>query len=142
MAFKSSRLTHRGQPLGEINMIPLIDVMLVLLIVFMVTAPLLTHAVKIELPKASSQPNRVTPNLIQLGIRESGEYLWKGAPVSLEKLGELMKAAAAREPQPELQIHADANTPYQAIAKAMAWASGAGLSKIGFVSDPERLSPR
>lgn len=123
-------------------MTPLIDVMLVLLIVFMVTAPFLRHSVRIDLPKASSQPVRTTPRDIRLGIRESGEYLWNGETVSDVKLEALMKDAAAQEPQPELHIHADAKTAYQAIAQAMAMASRSGVSKIGFMSDPDRHLPR
>lgn len=141
MAFRHSRSARPGQPLGEINMVPLIDIMLVLLIVFLVTAPLLTHAVKIDLPKASSQPNRGESDALRLAIRESGEWLWQGQPVAPERLPGLMRAAAARQPPPELHIHADARVPYEWIAKAMASASVAGLAKIGFVSAPDDQPP-
>ena len=123
-------------PLAEINMIPLIDVMLVLLIVFMVAAPLLTHAVKVELPKASSQPSVDRPENIQLGIQAGGELFWNGEPVAREELPARFAEAARLAPQTELQIRADARTPYQSIAQTMAAAATAGLSKIGFVSNP------
>jgi biopolymer transport protein ExbD len=123
-------------PQAEINMIPLIDVMLVLLIIFIVTAPLLTHAVRIDLPEADSAPVAMKPDTIQLGIQADGRVLWNGSPVEGE-LEVLMRDAARREPRPELHLHADGATPYAVIARVMALASRMGLEKIGFVSKPE-----
>ncbi len=127
---------HGQQPLAEINMIPLIDVMLVLLIVFIIAAPLLTHAVKIDLPKASSSPNESKPENIRLGIKADGALYWNGEAVSQDTLGVKMKNAAGRLPQPELDIEADAKTPYETVARIMALSARMGLSRIGFVSDP------
>ncbi len=137
MAFRPT--PHNKQPLAEINMIPLIDVMLVLLIVFIIAAPLLTHAVKIELPKASSTPVELHPETVQVGIKAGGTLYWNGETVTDDILSARMQEAAGRNPQPELHLQADTQTPYEVIAKVMAASARAGLSKIGFVSEPEKL---
>jgi biopolymer transport protein ExbD len=136
MAFGGFDRGAGERPMAEINMIPLIDVMLVLLVIFIVTAPLLTHAVKLDLPKATSQPNQTKADHIQLGVGPMGTYYWNGETVDQAALAPLMREAAHRDPQPELHIHADGAAPYRFVAEAMAEASKAGLGRIGFVSDP------
>ncbi|MFZ5557350.1 MAG: ExbD/TolR family protein [Pseudomonadota bacterium] len=136
MAFGGFDSGARNQPMSEINMIPLIDVMLVLLIIFIITAPLLTHAVKIDLPKASSEVNLTQPENVQLGIRESGEIFWNGEQLTLAALENRLRDAAATTPQPELHIHADRLTPYERVAEVMSLAAKSGLARIGFVTDP------
>ena len=136
MAFGGFNKNSDSAPMAEINMVPLIDVMLVLLVIFIITAPLLTHAVKIDLPRASSHPNMTKPQNIQLGIRADGEIFWNGETVDLTTLDERMKTAAAVEPRPELHIRADRTTEYQRVAEVMAAAARAGLGKIGFVTAP------
>jgi len=131
------RRTH-ARPIGEINMIPLIDVMLVLLVIFIITAPLLTHAVKVDLPKAASAPNIAHPDNVHLSIDAAGRIYWNGAPVDQEEMKLRMSAAARLEPQPELHLHADRETRYQTLAEVMSAATTAGLVRIGFVSDPRR----
>lgn len=123
-------------PLAEINMIPLIDVMLVLLVIFMVTAPLLTHAVKVDLPKAASAPNQTKADNIQLAIDASGQVLWNGEAVDEAGLAERLAAAAAQSPQPEMHLRADRSTPYERVAQTLSAAARAGLSRIGFITDP------
>ncbi|BBL72721.1 hypothetical protein MoryE10_33270 [Methylogaea oryzae] len=118
-------------------MIPLIDVMLVLLVIFMITAPLMEHGVKIDLPKASSQPNPAPPERIALSIAADGGLYWNGEAVERAALRERLAAAAQRLPQPELHLRADKATPYQAVAEALADAANAGVGRIGFVSAPE-----
>ena len=127
---------HGQQPLAEINMIPLIDVMLVLLIVFIIAAPLLTHAVKIDLPRASSSPNQTKPENIQLAIKSDGSIYWNGLVIAEDALPARMQDTAARLPAAELHIRADAKTPYEILARVMAASARAGLHRIGFVSDP------
>ena len=128
---------YRGKmPMADMNVVPLVDVMLVLLVIFIVTAPLLTHSVKIELPKASSSPNITRPEHIEFGIRENGELFWNGEAVALNALPARFAAEAAREPQPEVHIRADRNVRYDVVARVMAAAAKAGLVRIGFVSDP------
>jgi len=124
-------------PMAEINMVPLLDVMLVLLVIFIITAPLLTHAVKIELPKASSLPNVTKPQNIQLGIKATGDVYWNGEAVDKATLTTRMVAAAKLDPQPEVHLRADRITEYQKVAEVMAAAARAGLVKIGFVTEPE-----
>ncbi|OQX17709.1 MAG: biopolymer transporter ExbD [Desulfobulbaceae bacterium A2] len=128
---------HRQGPMAEINIVPLVDVMLVLLVIFIVTAPLLTHAVKIDLPKASSSANQTRPEHIQLAIREDGEVFWNGERVTREELAERFVVAARLEPQPELHLHADRLTHYEHIAQVMSQAASVGLGRIGFVTLPE-----
>ncbi|MFZ9177152.1 MAG: ExbD/TolR family protein [Burkholderiaceae bacterium] len=137
MAFHVSSKTGRHQPNPEINMVPLIDVMLVLVIIFMVTAPLMTHAVKVDLPKASSQRNEVKPQTISLSIDASGTLYWNKEKADWAALSERLKAESAKDPQPELHIRADENTAYKKVAELMSEASKVGLTKIGFVTDPK-----
>ncbi len=137
MAFHVSSKTGRHQPNPEINMVPLIDVMLVLVIIFMVTAPLMNHAVKVDLPKASSQKNEVKPQTISLSIDASGTLYWNKEKADWEALPERLKAESAKDPQPELHIRADENTAYKKVAELMSEASKVGLTKIGFVTDPK-----
>ena len=136
MAFGNFERKGSAMPMAEINMIPLIDVMLVLLVIFIITAPLLTHAVKIDLPKASSAPNLTKPDHIAVSIDASGTVFWNGEIVQPAELSTRLKAAAARQPQPELHLRADRTTQYQAIAEVMAAAAREGVQRIGFVSDP------
>ena len=138
MAFGGFNKNSDSAPMAEINMVPLIDVMLVLLVIFIITAPLLTHAVKIDLPRASSHPNMTKPQNIQLGVRTDGEIFWNGEAVDLATLDTRMKTAAAINPQPELHIRADRSTEYQRVAEVMSAAARAGLSKIGFVTEPAK----
>jgi len=122
--------------MAEINTTPLVDVMLVLLIIFMVTAPLFTHAVKIDLPHAQSQLNPEKPTTIALAIDRAGKIFWNDEPISEDALAGRFSQAAAETVQPELHLRADRDTRYQVIAKVMADAQRAGLKKIGFVTDP------
>ena len=137
MAFGGFAKGRDGAPLAEINMVPLIDVMLVLLVIFIITAPLLTHAVKVDLPKASSTPNITKPDNIHIAIRAAGEVYWNGEQVEPSQLAPRMAAAAKLDPQPELHLRADGTTPYEKVAQVMSTAAKAGLVKIGFVTQPE-----
>lgn len=136
MAF--GKLSDEGgsQPQSEINMIPLIDVMLVLLIVFMITAPLLSNAVKVDLPQASSSPEDIKNDDIKLALKASGELFWSGEAISREELELRLQNAAKQQPVPELHIHADRNLDYGKVADIMALSSRSGVSKIAFVSEP------
>jgi biopolymer transport protein ExbD len=126
VAFGGFRQTAAAAPMAEINMIPLIDVMLVLLVIFIVTAPLLTHAVKIDLPQASSAPNFTRPTRIDLTVDREGS-----------QLRARLAAASKQQPQPEMHLRADRDTRYQNIAAVMADSASAGMKRIGFLSEPE-----
>lgn len=124
------------QPMAEINTTPLVDVMLVLLIIFMVTAPLFTHAVKIDLPRAQSELNAEKPETISLAIDASGKLHWNNEVIDEASLQARFVQAATRSPQPELHLRADRDTRYDVIARIMAAAQRSGLKRIGFVTDP------
>jgi biopolymer transport protein ExbD len=138
MAFGKLPGESDEQPLCEINMIPMIDVMLVLLIVFMITAPLLTNAVKLELPEASSQVNQPKQEDVILSIDGAGKIYWNDKQVDeTALLAKMVKASEAKPEIPEIQLRIDKSVEYGAIAKVMAQASQHGLHKIAFVSQPE-----
>ena len=136
MAMGSFDPRRHQPPMADINVVPLVDVMLVLLVIFIITTPLLTHSVKIDLPKASSSPNITKPEHIEFGIREDGKLFWSGEAVTLDQLGPRFAAAAKQRPQPELHIRADRHAYYETVAQVMAVAAKSGLVRIGFVSDP------
>jgi biopolymer transport protein ExbD len=134
MSFESS--SQDDDVMSEINMTPLVDVMLVLLIIFIITVPVINHAVKIDLPRAASQPSDVKPPHVELAINAGGEISWNNAVVDLEALKARIAEAAAQQPQPELHLRADRQTPYEKVAQVMAAAQNGGLGKIGFITDP------
>ena len=136
MAFGSFNSGSNNAPMAEINVIPLVDIMLVLLVIFIITAPLLTHAVKIDLPKATSAPNLLKVDNVQLAIDAAGVVFWNGQPMDNGALADYMKAASQLPMQPEIHIHADRNARYETIAQVMSEAAKNGLTKIGFVTDP------
>lgn len=124
------------QPMSEINTTPLVDVMLVLLVIFIITAPLLTHAVKIDLPQATSQPLEEKPEIIDLAVDADGQVFWNDVAIEKEALIARMREESAKQQQSELQIRADKNTRYQVLAEVLAQAQTAGMKKVGFVSQP------
>ena len=138
MAFGSFDRKTSSQPMAEINMVPLIDVVLVLLVIFIVTAPLMTHAVKLDLPKAVSQPDIQKPEKIEFSIDGTGSLFWNGQPLSREDAQAKFGEAGQKRPQPEVYLRADQGVPYRFVAETLADASKAGLSKIAFVSDPTK----
>ena len=136
MAFGSMQDSGRQAPMSEINVVPLVDVMLVLLIIFIITAPLLTHSVKIDLPKAESNPNITQPEHVELAIREDGSLFWNGEPVALEQLAPRFAPKVAQPPNTEVHIRADKLAHYEHVARLMSIAAKSGLTKIGFITDP------
>ena len=138
MAFASFDGKRGAAPLAEINMVPLIDVMLVLLVIFIVTAPLLTHAVKLDLPKASAAANELKPDKIDFAIDAAGSRFFNGQAVTRSEAAARFEQAAKKQPLPELHLRADQSVAYRAVAETLADASKAGLHKIGFVSEPEQ----
>ena len=137
MAFASFDRNRSAAPMAEINMVPLIDVMLVLLVIFIVTAPLLTHAVKLDLPKVTANPNLLKPDKVDFAINAAGQRFWNGEPVAREAAAARFAEAGKRQPQPEVHLRADQAVAYRAVAETLADATRAGLTRIGFVSEPE-----
>lgn len=138
MAFGRFDSRPNAAPMADINMVPLIDVMLVLLVIFIVTAPLLTHAVKIDLPRATSGANETRHPRIDLAVDAAGTLTWNGEAVTEEALSGRFAAAAADDPQPELHLRADRDARYETVAQVMSRAAQAGLTRIGFITDPGR----
>ena len=122
--------------MNEINMTPLVDVILVLLIIFIITVPVMQHAVSIDLPRATTQPENIKPETIRLGVDAGGHYFWNDTALADAELAQRLAAAAAQQPQPELHIRGDKAVRYERVASAMAAAQRAGLRKIGFITDP------
>jgi biopolymer transport protein ExbD len=137
MAFSSN--SSGGGPMADINVTPLVDVMLVLLIIFMITAPLMTHKVVVKLPEASlaTKPTSTTPP-VTLAIKSDGSRYWNDELVNASQLDQYMSQIISKEPQPQVNIRADANTKYGIINDAVQTLRRAGVRKVGFVSGPER----
>ena len=136
MAMGSFNSSGAQAPMAEINTTPLVDVMLVLLIIFIITAPLLTHSVNVDLPRASSAPVEHKPTTLQVSIDADGNVSLAGQAVSLSELESRFRDAVGQDPLLEMHLMADRATRYEAVAEAMSAARRAGLGKIGFVTQP------
>ncbi|MES2537157.1 MAG: biopolymer transporter ExbD [Pseudomonadota bacterium] len=121
----------------EINTTPLVDVMLVLLIIFIITIPVMNHNVKIDLPRATNQPNETKPENINLAIDAEGKIFWNTEAIDTVQLNGRIAAAALKTPQPELHLRAERTTQYEKVAQVMAAAQSGGLTKIGFITEPQ-----
>ena len=135
MAFGTQDETD--EVMNEINMTPLVDVMLVLLIIFIITVPVMKHAVNVDLPRATSTPQDAKPDTIRLSVDEKGDYFWNEQPVTEADLLPRLQAEAVRDPQPELHLRGDRDARYERVAQALAAAQQSGLRKIGFVTEPK-----
>jgi len=123
--------------MNEINMTPLVDVMLVLLIVFIITVPVMKHSVNVDLPRATSTPQDAKPETIRLSVDAQGRYYWNEQPIVDADLLPRLQAEAKREPQPELHLRGDKDARYERVAQALAAAQRAGLRRIGFITEPK-----
>lgn len=135
MAFGGG-LDDESEVMNEINMTPLVDVMLVLLIIFIITVPVLTHSVKVDLPRADNTPNEVKPETVNLAVDAQGKIFWNETQVSLEELDTRLIAEASKKPQPEIHIRGDKSVDYEHVIKTMAAVQRAGILKLGFVTEP------
>lgn len=122
--------------MNEINMTPLVDVMLVLLIIFIITVPVMKHAVSVELPQASSERELTRPETILFSIAADGTYYWNDQKIADAEVEPRLITAAAKVPQPELHIRGDKAVRYERVAQAMSAAREAGVRKIGFITEP------
>jgi biopolymer transport protein ExbD len=136
MAFGGFNENNNQAPMAEINVTPMVDVMLVLLVIFIITAPLFTHAVKLDLPNAQSTAAPEKPETITLSINAEGKLFWNNAEINELELNNRFVIAAQKTPIPELHLRADKSTRYEVIAKVMAGAQNNGISKIAFVTKP------
>ena len=124
--------------MNEINMTPLVDVMLVLLIIFIITVPVMKNSVNIDLPRAATQAADVKPETIRLSVQADGSYVWNSDPIPDAQLEPRLAAEAAKNPQPDLHIRGDRNVRYERVAQVMAAAQSAGMKKIGFITEPPK----
>ncbi|MBD8526350.1 ExbD/TolR family protein [Pseudomarimonas arenosa] len=137
MAFSSGG--DSGGPMAEINVTPLVDVMLVLLIIFMVTAPLMSHKVQVTLPQEALKEKPDSQGIpITLAVTESGDLYWNDDPIILSVLESRLAVEAQKQPQPQVNIRADKTTKYRTIANVVKTAKDVGIAKVGFVTTPER----
>lgn len=136
MAFGGFSSHSNNQPMADINMIPLVDVMLVLLVIFMIASPLLTHAIRIDLPKAISHPELQKPEVINIAIDVHETVFWNEKPIALAALQRSMALTAQSTILPEVRIRADGSVAYRTVATVMSYAATAGLNNITFVTDP------
>ena len=123
--------------MNEINMTPMVDIMLVLLIIFIITVPVMKHAVNIDLPRANNEPELIKPANVELSVNAEGVYFLDGTQIKDEELAPRFKSAAIQNPQPDLHIRGDKAVRYERVAQAMAAAQQAGLRKIGFITEPK-----
>ncbi|MPM55694.1 Biopolymer transport protein ExbD [bioreactor metagenome] len=123
--------------MNEINMTPLVDVMLVLLIIFIITVPVIKHAVPVDLPRASNTEELIKPETIRLSVTKDGNFHWNESDISDEELEPRLATEAKKDPQPDLHIRGDKDVRYERVAQAMSAAQRAGIKKIGFVTDPK-----
>jgi biopolymer transport protein ExbD len=139
MAFASFDRNKSGSaPMAEINMVPLIDVVLVLLVIFIVTAPLLTNAVKLDLPKANAAIDNQKPDKIEFAINAEGQLFWAGERISREEAKAKFLEQGQKRPQPAVYLRADQGVAYRYVAETLSDASKAGLAKVAFVSEPTK----
>ena len=138
MAFGAFNHHRNPGPMADINVTPMVDVMLVLLVIFILAAPMFTGAVKLELPKAQAPAAPSAPAAtVTLSIDGAGKIFWNNDPVDQAALTSRLVEAARLEPQPELQLRADKDTRYEVVAQVMAAAQSNGLTKLGFVTAPK-----
>ena len=140
MAFSSGN--ESGGPMAEINVTPLVDVMLVLLIIFMITAPLMSHKVKVELPKATltEKPESKPIPPITLAVTQEGNMFWNDQPISLGQLESRLSVEAQKTPQPAINVRGDRTTKYRTVAEVVRIAQAQGMRKVGFVAESERTN--
>ncbi|MDB5989805.1 MAG: biopolymer transporter ExbD [Herbaspirillum sp.] len=136
MSFGGFNDQQNTMPMAEINVTPMVDVMLVLLVIFIMAAPLFTHAIKLDLPSAQSAPSDEKPQTVTIAVDPAGKLFWNDAPVSRADLTARLTLEAAKKPQPDVMIRADKNTRYEVVTDLLAAAQTQGLSKIGFVTAP------
>lgn len=138
MSFGGFNNNQHQTPMAEINVTPMVDVMLVLLVIFMITAPLLTHSIKLDLPKATSAPTAAKSETITISIDPQGKLFWNNAPITIAELNNKMAIAGQSDTKPELHLRADKNSRYEIIATIMSTAQENNITKIGFVTESKK----
>ncbi|USX26582.1 biopolymer transporter ExbD [Oxalobacteraceae bacterium OTU3CINTB1] len=144
MSFGAFNHHRQPGPMADINVTPMVDVMLVLLVIFILGAPMFTSAVKLDLPKAQAPTSQQQAEAatVTLAIDGKGKIFWNNEPLEREALEARLVEAARQDPQPELQLRADKDTRYEVVAQVMAAAQTNGLTKLGFVTDPKKVEKK
>ncbi len=132
----SYRSKDEDSVMSEINTTPLVDVMLVLLIIFLITIPVVTTSIKVDLPKETNSVRETKPENIVVSVDGAGKIFWFDTPVSSAELGKRMAGVALRQPQPEVQIRGDGRADYKSVGQIVTAAQAAGIAKIGFITEP------
>jgi len=135
MAFGRLPSRPADAPMSEINVTPLVDVMLVLLVIFILTAPLMTSAIRLDLPQSEGGESGAAPQAVVLVVDAQGGWFLNDQPIAENALRAQLAQAARRNPLTELELRADASVPYGRVVEAMGLAQKAGLSRIGFVAE-------
>ena len=135
--------SDEDRPMSEINTTPLVDVMLVLLILFLITIPVITQSVNVDLPKAANIPTQTKPENINIAVDADGNIYWNTARVpNKEALLERIKQVAVLDPQPEIHVRGDRNTKYEYIGQVIVMVQRGGVQKVGFITEPDRALGR
>jgi biopolymer transport protein ExbD len=130
---------EEDQPLSAINTTPLVDVMLVLLIIFLITVPVITQSVKVDLPKAANIPTQTKPENVNIAVDAEGNVYWNTALVpTQDALLEKLKVVAVMDPQPEIHVRGDKHTKYEHIGRVIVLCQRSGIQKVGFITEPDR----
>jgi biopolymer transport protein ExbD len=132
----SYRSTGDDAVLSDINTTPLVDVMLVLLIIFLITIPVVTTSIKIDLPKESNAVRETKPENIVVSVDSAGRIFWYDTPITSADLGKRLASAASKQPQPEVQIRGDGKADYKSVGQIVSAARAAGITKMGFITEP------
>jgi biopolymer transport protein TolR len=135
MTFGRLERTQGPQPMSEINMTPLVDVMLVLVVIFIITAPLMVSAIKVDLPKTSGAATLEAPKFISLTVDKAGQVFVDDKPMAADAVVAALRQAGQRNPETEVRLRADTSVPYGHVVELMGQAHSAGLHRIGFVAD-------
>src|SRR5512137_739335 len=135
----ASLLEDEDKSISEINVTPLVDVMLVLLIIFLITVPVITQSVKVDLPKAANIPTQTKPENVNIAVDADGNVFWNtGLVPTPEALLERLKAVAVMDPQPEIHVRGDKHTKYENIGRVIVLCQRSGIQKVGFITEPDR----
>ena len=126
------------KPMSEINTTPLVDVMLVLLIIFLITIPVITQSVKVELPKAANIPTQTKPENINIAVDKEGNVYWNTMLVDQQQLLDRLHAVATQNPQPEVHVRGDRETQYEHIGRVIVLCQRSNILKVGFITEPDR----
>ncbi|AJY11035.1 biopolymer transporter ExbD [Burkholderia dolosa] len=136
MAMRVGEAEGEDEVMADINTTPLVDVMLVLLIIFLITIPVVTHTVPLQLPKETVQPLQTTPKSVEIAINRDGEFFWNETRVDAASLLERLKAVSAMTPQPDVHVRGDEGARYEFIGRVVTACERAGIGKVSFITQP------